>query len=72
MSNPPNAIHISPIDQKGIDAVASSPGHRIGMRPGCCLPILLRTTSSTTSTLGARNRSLSGTGAISKRKDLEE
>ena len=68
VDSPPNANHILSIDPKGFDAVAKSPGHRTGMRPGYYTLTLLRTTSNTTSMLGVRTRSLSVTDAVNKRK----
>ena len=64
----PNANHISSMDPKGFDAVANSPGYRTGIRPGYCSLTLLRTTSKSTSMLGARTCSLSVTDVINKRK----
>ena len=68
VESPPNANHTSSMDPKGFYAVVNSPEYRTGMRSGYCSLTLLPTTSGTTSTLGARTRSLSVTDAISKRK----
>ena len=68
VDNAPNANHISPIDPKGFDVVPNSPGYRTGIRPGYCSLTLLRTTSKSTSMLGARTCSLSVTDVINKRK----
>ena len=47
--------HMSSIDPKGFCAVASSPAYGVGISVGYCSLMSLRTSSSTTSTLGAKS-----------------
>ena len=54
-------MHISSNEAYGFGSVAIEPGYKAGINVGNCSVTAIRTTSNTTSTPGARVRSLSVT-----------
>ena len=63
----PNAFHILSNEAYGFDPVAIDPGYNVGIKDGNCSFTAILTTSKTTSTPGARVRSLPVTADTSTR-----
>ena len=58
MDKSPNAFHISSKEASDFEPVAIEPGYKVGINDGNCSFTAILTTSKTTSTPGARVRSL--------------
>ena len=63
----PNAFHIFPKEAYGLGSVAIEPGYDVGINDETCSSTAILTTSKTTSTPGARVRSLPVTADTSRR-----
>ena len=63
----PKAFHILSNEAYGFGSVAIEPGYKVGINDGNCSLTAIRTTSNTTSTPGARVRSLPVTADTSTR-----